>query len=292
MPAIVRANSVLLPSTAHPSAPTHLSAEEGSPDQPLKRLSPSFSPVLSDHQLPKLGSLSQRTSVSSDCSSAAASSASDFAARAISPPLRALRRRSKSVSSFSSMLLQHSASLPVLMKPYGLSTPPALPKPLAPLSDTCSPLNIPTEAHSLPSLHPCLSPSVAQAGGGGGGMAFLRPRSKSFSVYENEQAAAAAAAAAQGRISARLPTVRSARITERPAVHVIFDKRNAQPLVESKEEEEFQVVTVESADGGSNSGGGGEGKSQQMGEFATCPVNPMLSPIVEVDKEFFPAFSP
>jgi len=177
-------------------------------------------------------------------------------------------------------MLQHSSSLPVLMKPYLSCSAAAVAKPHLPLSDNCSPLNIPTEASSLPSLHPCLSPSVAQSGEAVG---FMRPRSKSFSVYEDEQAAAQQ----RGRISARLPAVRVARIAERPAVHVIHDKRTLeeQPSKGSKDaaadgdreereewEEEEAVAVLE--------------------EFPTCAVNPLLSPIVEADKEFFSVLSP
>ena len=261
----IPAMSAVPSSLTSSSSSSSLLSADASPDHVAKRLSPSLSPVLSDHQLPALGSLSQRSSTFSTSNSASST-------RVMSPPLRALRRRSKSVSSFSSMLLQHSSSLPVLMKPYLSSSAATVAKPVLPLSDTCSPLNIPSDAASLPSLHPCLSPSVGHSQGGDS--AFVRPRSKSFSVYEDEQAAAQH----RGRINARLPALRVARIAERPAVHVIHDKRTPeeQPPVESKEEVENEV----------------DGQSDGVDESPTCPVNPMLSPVVEADKEFFSALSP
>ena len=176
--------------------------------------------------------------------------------------------------------MQHSSSLPVLMKPYLASPAAIVAKPLPPLSDTCSPLNIPSDGSSLPSLHPCLSPSVLLSMDGGA--PFLRPRSKSFSVYEDEQAAAQQ----RGRISARLPAVRTARIAERPAVHVIHDARgrDEQPLVEATEEEEAKAAAQ--LDDGDESGDE-ETATDALDDYSTSAVNPLLSPIVEVDKEFF-----
>ena len=270
MPSNIVATPSCAATTMFSSSSSSLLSPEASPDHSAKRLSPSLSPVLSDHQLPTLGSLSHRNSITSATATAPTATASASTARIMSPPIRALRRRSKSVSSFCAMM-QHSASLPVLMKPCMSSPVVPVAKPLKPLSDTCSPLNIPADTRSLPSLHPLLSPSVQSSGGA----PFMRPRSKSFSVYEDEQAAAAH----KGRINARLPAVRT-RMAERPAVHLIHDKRSMaeqQPLTESTEEVED---------------GEDRGEVDGEDEYPTCPVNPALSPIVEVDKEFFSARSP
>ena len=276
-----------LPTGSPFSSSSHLSAGV-SPDHLVKRLSPSMSPVLSDHQLPALGYLSQRTSISSSSSSPSpAAACPSITARLTSPPIRALRRRSKSVSSFTSAMGQHSASLPVLMKPYPASTslPPATASALPPLSENCSPLNLPTEG--LPSLHPCLSPSVASCSGlaapgagGGAGVFGMRPRSKSFSVYEDEQAAAQQ----HGRLNARLPAVRVARIADRPTLHVIHDKQSRQQLTATQSNDQAQQDSSESAAAADD--------EDEFSEFPTCPVNPLLSPIVETDKEFFSLLSP
>ena len=222
--AAVLADTVTTPFSSPPSSTSSLLSADASPDlHPMKRLSPSLSPVISDHQLPTLGSLTHRSSVSST-SSGSSTSSSPF--RMVSPPLRALRRRSKSFSSFTSALQQPS-SLPVLMKPYRSSPSAAI------IPTTCSSLSVPSGAYSLQPFPPCLSPSVAQSSGVG----QLRPRSKSFSVYEDQQASAAQQQ--RGRISARLPAMRVAHIAERPAVDMPGTyAQEEQPLVELKEEVE------------------------------------------------------